>query len=53
MGRNTQGVRVINTNEGEKVVAIEHLAEKDEEEGGSDSAASSAPAAPQDPNALH
>jgi DNA gyrase subunit A len=55
MGRNTQGVRVINTNEGEKVVAIEHLAEKDEEEGGSDSgaASSSAPAAPQDPNALH
>jgi DNA gyrase subunit A len=53
MGRNTQGVRVINTNEGEKVVAIEHLAEKDEEESGSDSAASSAPAAPQDPNALH
>ena len=33
MGRNTQGVRLINVNEGESVVGMEHLAEKEEEEG--------------------
>jgi len=32
MGRNTQGVRVININENERVVAIEYLAEKDEDD---------------------
>lgn len=38
MGRNTQGVRVINVNQGEHVVGIEHLAESesdDETEGAS------------------
>jgi DNA gyrase subunit A len=38
-GRNASGVRVINVNENEKVVAIEHLAEKDEEENGGDGSA--------------
>ena len=32
MGRNTQGVRLINVNESERVVGIEHLAERDEDE---------------------
>ncbi len=32
MGRNTQGVRVINVNSGEHVVGIEHLAESETEE---------------------
>ncbi|MGE4232123.1 MAG: DNA gyrase subunit A [Bacteriovoracia bacterium] len=32
MGRNTQGVRLINLNPSETVVAIEHLAEKEEDE---------------------
>ena len=31
LGRNTQGVRLINLKEGEAVVAIESLAESDEE----------------------
>ncbi|MBM4371966.1 MAG: hypothetical protein FJ098_09945, partial [Deltaproteobacteria bacterium] len=34
LGRNTQGVKLINLGEGEHVVAIERLAEDDEEEGG-------------------
>lgn len=34
MSRNTQGVRVINVNENESVVGIEHLADKEEEDGG-------------------
>jgi len=32
IGRNTQGVRLIRLDEGEKVVAMERLAEKDEDE---------------------
>jgi DNA gyrase subunit A len=32
IGRNTQGVRLIVLDEGEKVVAVEHLVEKEEEE---------------------
>ena len=32
MGRVTQGVKIINLAEGEKVVAIEHLADKDEDD---------------------
>lgn len=33
IGRNTQGVRIINLEEGEKVASVAKLAEKDEEEG--------------------
>jgi DNA gyrase subunit A len=32
-GRNTQGVRLVRVDEGERVLAIESLAEKDEEAG--------------------
>ncbi|MBL7665418.1 MAG: DNA gyrase subunit A [Bacteriovoracaceae bacterium] len=36
LGRNTQGVRLINLNEGEKVVAVEKIAETDEGEEGTE-----------------
>ena len=39
MSRNTQGVRLINVNEGESVVGMEHLADKEEDDGGDGSAA--------------
>jgi len=32
IGRNTQGVRLIELSEGERVVGVAHLAEKEEEE---------------------
>ncbi|MBI3543729.1 MAG: DNA gyrase subunit A [Deltaproteobacteria bacterium] len=60
MGRNTQGVRLINVNEGEAVVGIEHLADKEEDEGGDGSSATGAPTStapagdgPAEPGALH
>lgn len=57
MGRVTQGVRLINLNEGETVVGIEHLADKDEDESGDGQAAqgTAAPGSsgPQDPNSIH
>ncbi len=37
-GRNTSGVKLINVNEGERVVGIELIADKDEEEGSNGSA---------------
>ncbi len=59
MGRNTQGVRLINMNDGESVVGIEHLADKEEDETGEGGAASPAagsattPSGTSDPGAIH
>jgi DNA gyrase subunit A len=33
MGRNTQGVRLINLSEGEKLVGLERVVETDEDDG--------------------